>query len=258
MKPEMPRDATLARVSRETRYTFVLLWTVADDDGLFVATPRALLGALYPHDPDISEATLTRELDRLREIGRLRAFDTPDGIVGEIVNFGKHQKLDHRSKPYLANLSRNPRETFAPGVLSLGVLSPEPRVRSQESGAGGTSRTPTDDGEVSEAETELFANLPPACHDDLNGLLRAAQSRRAVAAAIRGIAPGGVQESNTWAEVAVAIQDLAAASDPRFEARRFRIFARKVRDDAQGRGPGGDTTLTPAQRMALLADQEVA
>lgn len=127
VKPETPRDARLAKVSRGARYTFILLITQADDQGYFIATPRTLLGTLYPHDPDLREHDLVGELDELVRVGLLKPYDTPDGIIGHIVNFIKHQKIDHPSQPFLAKLSRKARETFAPGVLSLEslVLSPE-------------------------------------------------------------------------------------------------------------------------------------
>ncbi len=248
IKPELPRDATLAKVPREMRYTFILLLTQADDDGFFIATPRHLLGALYPHDPDITEGDLVRELDRLRSIGRLRCFDTPDGVVGEIVNFKKHQKIDNRSKAYLATLSLVPRETFGVGVLSLGVLSQEPRVRSQESRPARETVA-----SLSDVEAELLVNLPADCHQGLGRILGAAGDRRDyVAAAIRAVGPGGVHQEFSWAEIGQAIHDLLASNDASFQPRRFRVFARKIREDAQGRGPGG-SAMTPAEVMIEAA-----
>lgn len=134
IKPETPRDAKLAKVPREVRYTFLLLLTVVDDEGFFVATPRSLVGALYPHDSDMTEAILTAELDRLLALGLLLAYDTEDGVVGRMANFKKHQRIDHPTKSYLAKRSRKPRESFAPRVLSLdlGVLSPESRKKDKD------------------------------------------------------------------------------------------------------------------------------
>jgi len=118
LKPELPHDKGLARVSRNIRYTFLLLLTQADDEGYFRANPRQLLGSIYPHDEGLAEADLVAELDTLIQIGVLEAFDTPDGVIGRITNFRKHQKIDHPSKPFLSTLSRTPRETFAKGVFS--------------------------------------------------------------------------------------------------------------------------------------------
>ena len=128
IKPELPRDAKLAKVSRATRYTFLLLLTQADDEGYFIATPRTLVGAIYPHDPDVTETVLTSELDSLLALGVIRCFDTPDGIVGQLANFARHQRIDHASKSHLARQSRTPRETFASRVLSLDLGSKDSRT----------------------------------------------------------------------------------------------------------------------------------
>jgi hypothetical protein len=143
IKPELPHDETLARVSREARYTFLLLLTVSDDKGFFRGHLRYLVGAIYPHDADVTEATLASWLDELVAAGRIRIVVLHDGTpVGCIANFLKHQRIDHPSKSYfhgqlakdqsaapptftstLARPSRDPRETLAHGVSES--LSPE-------------------------------------------------------------------------------------------------------------------------------------
>jgi len=139
IKPELPHDAGLARVSREARYTFLLLLTQADDQGFFRACPRTLVGELYPHDEDVSEVIVVGWLDALLRNGQLRCWGTTDGLVGEIVNFTKHQRVDHPSRSFLASLSREPRESFAKGVSS-----PESRVLNLESrvSLSGETRSP--------------------------------------------------------------------------------------------------------------------
>lgn len=138
MKPELPADKKLATISREARYTFVLTWTIADDDGLFRAEPRQLIGELYPHDPDVTETMLGTWLSELVKLGAIRWRSTKDGSrVGEIVNWEKHQAIKNRSKPFLAN------ELAPPSVESTEELTPvsveptkmpdvEPRAQSLE------------------------------------------------------------------------------------------------------------------------------
>lgn len=127
IKPELPQDARLAKASREARYTFILLLTQADDQGYFRASPRLLLGQLFPHDTDVTESVLVGWLDELRKLGLLTALDSDDGPLGHIVNFLKHQKIDHPSKIYLARCSRKARDSFAKGVLSLDLTTtPQP------------------------------------------------------------------------------------------------------------------------------------
>lgn len=116
IKPEIATGAALARISRESRYTFVLAIAQADDYGLLLGNPRQLLGTLFPHDEDVDVATLTRWIDELVEAGRMRWRETPDGQrVLEIVNWQRHQKVDHPHKPVLRDQlrplpSEDPRE----------------------------------------------------------------------------------------------------------------------------------------------------
>jgi hypothetical protein len=120
IKPEMAADRKLAGVSREARYTFVLLITQADDDGLVLGSPRQLLGQLYPHDEAVGLARLSRELRELVESGFVRWRETVDDApVLEIINWSKHQRIDHKAKslvlPMLKPVSREPREDHAKG-----------------------------------------------------------------------------------------------------------------------------------------------
>jgi hypothetical protein len=103
VKPELPSDAKLASVSRDARLTFVLLITQADDEGLVAAAPRQLLGALYPHDDDVTGPMLRGWVDELAAIGVVRWRKTVDGTpVLELTNWSKHQRVDNKSKSHLA------------------------------------------------------------------------------------------------------------------------------------------------------------
>lgn len=145
LKPETASDRKLASVSRDARYTFVLLISQADDDGLLRAEPRQLLGALYPFDHDVSGPKLEHWLAELCQKDMIRWRRTLDGVrVIEIVNWSKHQFIKNRSIPFLltqlaplteteTGLSVEPTEEgSSPSVEAGGaeprVLSPEPRV----------------------------------------------------------------------------------------------------------------------------------
>ena len=142
LKPELASDVKLARVSRDARYTFVLLITQADDEGLVAAAHRQLLGSLYPHDDDVTVPMLLAWVEELDTIGAVRWRSTTDGApVLELVNWSKHQRVDNKGKSHLAaNLepfaesrggSRRAAEVrrldLGPRTLDLGSMTRSPR-----------------------------------------------------------------------------------------------------------------------------------
>lgn len=167
IKPEMASDVKLARLSRDSRYTFVLIISQADDYGLLLGNPRQLLGTLYPHDEDVSVPLLGGWLAELVRAKLVRWRETKDGApVLEVVNWQRHQKVDKPAKPFLlerllpldavhsvealpilARPSRDPREDVAepsrsdlgPRTLDLGPttkdLLPPPSASGGEEAA---------------------------------------------------------------------------------------------------------------------------
>lgn len=170
LKPETASDKKLASVSRDARYTFLLLISQADDDGLFRAEGRQLLGALYPFDDDVTPTVLEVWLAELVRIGALRWRETRDGVrVGELVNWSRHQLIKNRSKPFLLTQlvpvsekepepSGAPTESLPPVSVESGgaesrVLSLESGVLSPENTTATQSAAPADE-DVSRETTE--------------------------------------------------------------------------------------------------------
>jgi hypothetical protein len=104
IKPELPADLKLARVSRDARLTFVYLITQADDFGLVPGSPRQLLGLLFPHEDDVSPGDLSRWIAELSVAGFVRRRETKDGApVLDLVNWQRHQRVDNRGRSVLAD-----------------------------------------------------------------------------------------------------------------------------------------------------------
>ena len=96
IKPEFPGSETIGELSREARLCFILLWTVADDEGRCRAAIRVLCGALYPFDddaPDLMEGWLV-ELERAGCIIRYQIERTK---LLQVCNWKKHQRIDKPS-----------------------------------------------------------------------------------------------------------------------------------------------------------------
>lgn len=79
--------------------------TQADDRGLLAAAHRQLLGTLYPLDDDVTVPILLGWVEELVEIGLVRWRKTRDEVpVLELVNWGKHQRIDNAGRSQLGAL----------------------------------------------------------------------------------------------------------------------------------------------------------
>lgn len=176
IKPEMASDRKLSSVSRGARYTFVLLITQADDDGLVLGSPRQLLGQLYPHDETVDLATLSRELRELLEIGLIRDRETVDDApVVEICNWAKHQRIDHRAKSLILPTLR----AFS-GVPREGLATPSRESRAPTLDLGPTTEDlRPDDGP---ARAHARRDLAKAANDALDQTFGTTHRRRALTA----------------------------------------------------------------------------
>lgn len=126
IKPELPEDRKLASVSRDARYTFILLITQAEDNGLIAGSHRQLLGSLYPHEEDVTVPMVLAWIDELRSIGILRWRETMDGArVLEVVNWSKHQRIDNRGRSQIADkllpVDNTPPLLAAPETEACGI-----------------------------------------------------------------------------------------------------------------------------------------
>lgn len=228
IKPEIASDAKLARLSRGTRYHFVLLWTVSDDAGYFRASPRQLLGQLYPHDSDMGEAKVNEMTAELADAGFVVITQTDDGPIGYVVNWSKHQKIDRPSRSHLRECvessSRNTREAPSEGVLSpdLGVL---------------TEKTSSADRRLADRLTS------EAGRTALASVLATAEITTGITAAINAMLDGMHPPKVQPDVMDRALIDYVAngMSSGRFNARHFRSFALRAAEPQSVAGRRGGT-----------------
>lgn len=115
IKPEFPQSESMGRVSRESRYCFILLWTLADDSGRLRGNSRMLASLLYPYDLDAGKL-IDKWLGELEHEKCLVRYAVEDDTYIQISNWLKHQKIDKPSAskiPAFTEDSRilsNPRE----------------------------------------------------------------------------------------------------------------------------------------------------
>ena len=145
IKPQLAADEKLATVSRDARLTFILLISQADDAGLVPASPRQLLGALYPYDLDVDEQRLMAWVAELVRIGVVRRRATKGGApVLELTNWKEHQRID-RPSPTALELADLPAEapTATPSDTPREVLaSPSRAARESLANASRAPREP--------------------------------------------------------------------------------------------------------------------
>lgn len=101
IKPEFFSDPKPARCSREARLLFLGILTEADDDGRLLATPKRLAGNLYPHDPDVTAAKVTRWLGELEQVGMVYRYTVDGAEYLHVCTFGRHQKISHKTESRL-------------------------------------------------------------------------------------------------------------------------------------------------------------
>lgn len=106
IQPDFPRSTSMARVSRDARLLFVLLWTVADDAGRARAAPDGLAVLLYASDPD-APMCLPVWLDELEREGCIERYTAGEVEYLRVVNWRRHQYVQ---RPTPSRLPRSPRE----------------------------------------------------------------------------------------------------------------------------------------------------
>jgi hypothetical protein len=117
IKPEFWSDERLARLPILTRLFYIGLWNEADDAGRFIASPRRLLGVIFPFDEGLTEGSVSDSLNLLEGSGRIVLYSVNGTPYGEIVHFLRHQVINRPSK------SRIPAPT-APGAVLRSLTEP--------------------------------------------------------------------------------------------------------------------------------------
>ena len=133
IKPEFPQSESVGRLSREARLLFLLLFTVVDDSGRCRGSSRILASLLYPYDDD-AKTLIDGWISELDKNSMARRYVHEDQTYIEVINFNKHQKIDHPTEskfPSFDESSRilaNPREKergIKEGIKDQGGLASE-------------------------------------------------------------------------------------------------------------------------------------
>lgn len=93
IKPELPHSESMGKVSRESRLCFILLWTLADDEGRMRGNAKMLASLLYPYDGDAPKH-IEGWLAELEREGCIQRYALEGNSFLQVCNWTKHQKID--------------------------------------------------------------------------------------------------------------------------------------------------------------------
>jgi hypothetical protein len=84
----------MSRIPRDARFLFVLLWTIADDEGRLLAEPSELADLLFAPDQD-APMFMVHWLDELERERCIERYEVDGRAYLRIVKWRDYQKIDH-------------------------------------------------------------------------------------------------------------------------------------------------------------------
>ena len=97
IKPEFPQSESMGAVSRDARLLFIMLFTLADDEGRLRGNSRMLASLLFPYDADAPKL-IDKWVDELITQRCIVRYQIEDATYVEICKWLNHQKIDRPSK----------------------------------------------------------------------------------------------------------------------------------------------------------------
>ncbi len=136
IKPEFPQSESVGKLSRDARLLFILIWTHVDDEGRSRAASRMLASLLFPYDDDAPKC-VGHWLDELEINGFIQRYEVDGSRYLQVVNWLKHQKIDHPSKskiPPFSDGGGKPRDRVAKPREDSRDLAPDLGPRTEDLG----------------------------------------------------------------------------------------------------------------------------
>lgn len=98
IKPSFFRSLSVAELPRDTRLTWIGIWTYVDDQGRGVDDARLIKAELWPLDDDYTAQHVARDLDLLEQNGSIRRYEVDGRRYFEVVKWADHQRIDRPTK----------------------------------------------------------------------------------------------------------------------------------------------------------------
>lgn len=283
IKPTFWSDSKLGRLPRDVRYTFLgLIAVLADDEGRLIDNAKLICANIYPFDDDVETSDVETHLGMLVEAGRVVRYSVEGEGYIAIVNWARHQKIDHPAASLLpsvdaqdsrtaraarANGARTARAPLAHGSHTIGEDGRgEDRIPSSSSNededggaglssSGGSSSHPTEARVTNGAPPPSAAVIDPRIADAIG-----AQACQLVWTRVNGKAPAYFGEmtaaldgmhgfSLTPQLLGTAVNDWLVNDAPP-NLRLFRGYLRGALPKPGASGGGASRTRTHADRVA--------
>ena len=155
IKPEFPQSESIGRIGRDARLLFILLWTIADDDGRTRAASRMLASLLFPYDDDVP-ALIDTWLAELEREECIRRYEVDGSIYLEVCNWLKHQKIDKPSKSRLPPFDESSRLVAKLREESTTDLGPSTKTNTETLDLGNGSGPSAEADVAVSAVTAIF------------------------------------------------------------------------------------------------------
>jgi len=145
IKPEFPQSESMGAVSRDARLLFIMLFTLADDEGRLRGNSRMLASILFPYDTDAPKL-IDKWIDELITQKCIVRYQIEDATYVEICKWLNHQKIDKPSKSKLP----------APPEDSRGFA----KIREDSSEDQGRDQGKDQGSRIKEEKTQRASRLP--------------------------------------------------------------------------------------------------
>jgi len=98
IKPEFFTSETIANLAIEARLLFIGLWTIADDQGALLDSPRQILGNVFPRDETIAEEHVAEWLNEIADEKLIIRAHVNNRHVIVVRCWFEHQLISHPGK----------------------------------------------------------------------------------------------------------------------------------------------------------------
>lgn len=263
IKPELPHSESLGRVSRDARLLFMLMFTLADDEGRLRASSRLLASLLYPHDRE--ETDLPGLIDGwLRELSReecVIVYDIGDKQHIAFVNWLKHQKID---KPSRSKLPPPPSQFAKPRECSSSDQGKGSGSRikdlDQDQEEEGTARSRSREEANEKSGGTKNSDWPADYRDQFEA---AYPNKVAMAAGLKALDGLHAEGRVSWRVMSAALASYAAKTDDRAWMNPKNWLEQERWNDKPAKPPvaganGQQRRESPGDRARRLAEQVAA